>query len=288
MHSKLLLYVPVLNINRGTRSDGGWLLSMSTASIPVVGFNAVLMSEHFGAFFAFGILHAALAIRYIKVPIPNSDPRYTSISTMMCGTCMMRPCRLAMVQIGDLDLQDILPVKAYNAAKTLVLTSGVVLMSGILLLVLFYVMSSPTFGWTGEPQTHGCPQRSTWHFFCSMRDAHQLLEVHVSCRSQSQPPGSNICLQVHSHHCISQRAPAPSMAVILHGPASCKHTDACWPHCPFLASDSGIPFPHPVRLYCSLLLGGHGEPFFQHTERRDMQTSLILATSQDLLLLYSC
>lgn len=48
------------------------------------------------------------------------------------------------------NLQDILPVKAYNAAKTLVLTSGVVLMSGILLLVLFYVMSSPTFGWTGE------------------------------------------------------------------------------------------------------------------------------------------
>ncbi|EIE25593.1 STT3 subunit of Oligosaccharyl transferase [Coccomyxa subellipsoidea C-169] len=85
--------------------------TLEAASIPVVGFNAVLMSEHFGAFFAFGILHAALAIRYIK---------------------------------------DILPVKAYNAAKTLVLTCGVLLMSGILLLVLFYVMSSPTFGWTGR------------------------------------------------------------------------------------------------------------------------------------------
>ncbi len=44
-----------------------------TASIPVVGFNAVLMSEHFGAFFAFGILHAALAIRYIKVICPTCD-----------------------------------------------------------------------------------------------------------------------------------------------------------------------------------------------------------------------
>ena len=45
------------------------------ASIPVVGFNAILMSEHFGAFFAFAVLHAALAIRYIKVcPLP-STPR---------------------------------------------------------------------------------------------------------------------------------------------------------------------------------------------------------------------
>ena len=40
---------------------------LPAASIPVVGFNAILMSEHFGAFFAFAVLHAALAIRYIKV-----------------------------------------------------------------------------------------------------------------------------------------------------------------------------------------------------------------------------
>ena len=33
----------------------------------MVGFNAVLTSEHFGAFFTFAVLHAALAIRYIKV-----------------------------------------------------------------------------------------------------------------------------------------------------------------------------------------------------------------------------
>jgi hypothetical protein len=45
-------------------SNGVWL---PAASIPVVGFNAILMSEHFGAFFAFAVLHAALAIRYIKV-----------------------------------------------------------------------------------------------------------------------------------------------------------------------------------------------------------------------------
>lgn len=47
-------------------------------------------------------------------------------------------------------LQDVLPPKAYNAAKTLVLTVGVAGMSGILLLVIFYVISSPTFGWTGN------------------------------------------------------------------------------------------------------------------------------------------
>ena len=40
---------------------------MFAASIPVVGFNAVLTSEHFASFLVFGILHAALAIIYIKV-----------------------------------------------------------------------------------------------------------------------------------------------------------------------------------------------------------------------------
>ena len=45
--------------------------------------------------------------------------------------------------------QDVLPAKAYNAAKTLLLTVGVAIMSGTLLLVIFYVISSPTFGWTG-------------------------------------------------------------------------------------------------------------------------------------------
>lgn len=41
--------------------------TIEAASIPVVGFNAVLMSEHFGSFLAFGVLHAALAMQYIKV-----------------------------------------------------------------------------------------------------------------------------------------------------------------------------------------------------------------------------
>lgn len=43
----------------------------------MVGFNAVLTSEHFGAFFTFAVLHAALAIRYIKVcTVLNSADSY--------------------------------------------------------------------------------------------------------------------------------------------------------------------------------------------------------------------
>ncbi len=41
-------------------------VGVCAASIPVVGFNAVLTSEHFASFLVFGILHAALAIAYIK------------------------------------------------------------------------------------------------------------------------------------------------------------------------------------------------------------------------------
>lgn len=40
------------------------------ANIPVIGFNAVLMSEHFASFFVFGLLHAALAIQYIHKMLP--------------------------------------------------------------------------------------------------------------------------------------------------------------------------------------------------------------------------
>jgi dolichyl-diphosphooligosaccharide--protein glycosyltransferase len=36
--------------------------TLLAASVPVVGFNAVLMSEHFGAFLACAVLHAALLV----------------------------------------------------------------------------------------------------------------------------------------------------------------------------------------------------------------------------------
>ena len=48
-------------------AQGNHLIFVRAASIPVVGFNAVLTSEHFASFLVFGILHAALAIIYIKV-----------------------------------------------------------------------------------------------------------------------------------------------------------------------------------------------------------------------------
>ena len=44
--------------------------TLEAASIPVVGFNAVLMSEHFGAFVAFAALHAALAARAARALLP--------------------------------------------------------------------------------------------------------------------------------------------------------------------------------------------------------------------------
>jgi hypothetical protein len=62
MHSVCLCAFSLVPVClRLTRSAG-----CCAASIPVVGFNAVLMSEHFAGFFAFGVLHGALAIRYIK------------------------------------------------------------------------------------------------------------------------------------------------------------------------------------------------------------------------------
>ena len=48
-----------------------------------------------------------------------------------------------------------LPPKAYQAAKTLVLSVGVILIGVVLTIVIGYVMASPTFGWTGaqDPDT---------------------------------------------------------------------------------------------------------------------------------------
>lgn len=80
------------------------------ASIPVVGFNAILMSEHFGAFFAFGVLHAALCIQWIK---------------------------------------GLLPAHSYQTAKKLLLLLTVAAAGIVSVLVVGYVMTSPTFGWTG-------------------------------------------------------------------------------------------------------------------------------------------
>lgn len=90
-----------------------WVIlgALAAANIPVIGFNAVLMSEHMASFFVFGLLHAALAIQYI---------------------------------------QHMLPPRAYSAAKRLVITVGGAALALVLALVVSYVAASPTFGWTGR------------------------------------------------------------------------------------------------------------------------------------------
>lgn len=80
------------------------------ASIPVIGFNAVLMSEHFGAFLAFIVLHAAMLVSYIQSTLPTRARRIV-MASLLTGT-------------------------------------GAVLAAG-LAAVAGYVLRSPTYGWTG-------------------------------------------------------------------------------------------------------------------------------------------
>lgn len=68
------------------------------------------MSEHFGAFFAFGVLHAALCIEWIK---------------------------------------GLLPPRSYRTAKRLLLLLAVATAGFVSVVVVGYVMTSPTYGWTG-------------------------------------------------------------------------------------------------------------------------------------------
>ena len=46
-------------------------------------------------------------------------------------------------------LQNILPAKTYSAAKALALSAGVAVLGVVMVLLVGYVMASPTFGWTG-------------------------------------------------------------------------------------------------------------------------------------------
>jgi len=85
--------------------------TLEAASIPVVGFNAVLMSEHFGAFLAFGVLHAALGARAARA---------------------------------------LLPPRAAAQALRIALTAAAVGGAAALVALIAYVAASPTFGWTGR------------------------------------------------------------------------------------------------------------------------------------------
>ena len=85
--------------------------TLEAASIPVVGFNAVLMSEHFGAFLAFAVLHAALAGRAAKY---------------------------------------LLPPRVFDAALRLGVAAGACCGAAAVAAIVGYVAASPTFGWTGR------------------------------------------------------------------------------------------------------------------------------------------
>ncbi|KAG2453082.1 hypothetical protein HYH02_002414 [Chlamydomonas schloesseri] len=85
-----------------------------SASIPVVGFNAVLMSEHFGAFFAFVVLHVALLVGYVRRML--SRKHFYILTSLVLATA---------VGAGAL------------AASA----------------VAAYVAKSPTLGWTGRSMT---------------------------------------------------------------------------------------------------------------------------------------
>jgi len=85
--------------------------TLEAAAFPVVGFNAILMSEHFGAFLAFAVLHAALAAKALKA---------------------------------------LLPPRAFASAIRLLLTAGSVGAVAVIASLAAYVAASPTFGWTGR------------------------------------------------------------------------------------------------------------------------------------------
>lgn len=86
----------------------GTLISLS---VPVVGFNAVLMSEHFAAFLAFAVLHIGMVVHYIRRLLPPAE---------------------------------------FRTAKLFVIGAGAVMGAAVGAAVVVRVMASPTFGWTGR------------------------------------------------------------------------------------------------------------------------------------------
>ncbi|KAL0015566.1 hypothetical protein SO802_002635 [Lithocarpus litseifolius] len=79
--------------------------------VPVVGFNAVLTSEHFGSFLVFIIIHVVALVYYIK---------------------------------------GILSPKMFKVAVTLVVSIGLVVCCAVIAVLVALVASSPTKGWSGR------------------------------------------------------------------------------------------------------------------------------------------
>ncbi|KAG0459542.1 hypothetical protein HPP92_022670 [Vanilla planifolia] len=85
--------------------------TLLAALVPVVGFNAVMTSEHFASFVVFIIIHVVGIVYFIK---------------------------------------GILPPKMFKVAITLVLTFGIAICVGALAILVALVASSPTKGWSGR------------------------------------------------------------------------------------------------------------------------------------------
>ncbi|CAI7803443.1 unnamed protein product [Closterium sp. NIES-54] len=85
--------------------------TLLAALVPVVGFNAVMTSEHFGGFLVFVVLHIAALSYYIKA---------------------------------------LLPAKAFRIALTLIVSVGTVAAVALLSALVAMVLASPTLGWTGR------------------------------------------------------------------------------------------------------------------------------------------
>ncbi|ONK69757.1 uncharacterized protein A4U43_C05F26400 [Asparagus officinalis] len=85
--------------------------TLLAALVPVVGFNAVMTSEHFASFLVFIIIHVVALVYYIK---------------------------------------GILSPKMFKVAMTLVLTLGTAICFAVLAILVALVASSPTKGWSGR------------------------------------------------------------------------------------------------------------------------------------------
>ncbi|XP_062090873.1 dolichyl-diphosphooligosaccharide--protein glycosyltransferase subunit STT3A [Humulus lupulus] len=85
--------------------------TLLAALVPVVGFNAVMTSEHFASFLVFIIIHVVALVYYIK---------------------------------------GLLSAKMFKVAVTLILSLGLVLCFAVVAILVALVASSPTKGWSGR------------------------------------------------------------------------------------------------------------------------------------------
>ncbi|KAM5547603.1 dolichyl-diphosphooligosaccharide--protein glycosyltransferase subunit STT3A [Rosa sericea] len=85
--------------------------TLLAALVPVVGFNAVMTSEHFASFLVFIIIHVVAFVHYIK---------------------------------------GVLSPKMFKVAVTLVLSIGVIVCCAVIAILVALVASSPTKGWSGR------------------------------------------------------------------------------------------------------------------------------------------